>query len=216
MWFSKCTPKQQPIKIQRPNVDTNSRKKKVWALFSKKGSPKKERDFIFTEHKGVIFVLSKKKPIATSSFDVISKPFNPKKALLNKFKKGQKLFFDLRADFEKRSKSKKNRKSIAFSYAKKIKKEGSSAKKDQINLGASREWFEQHSKEYGFIVRDYQIIGDDFYDFKSTEGRRVTFNSLDFHGVLEITDPVLFLKTYSEGIGKSRCYGCGMFLVTVP
>ncbi|HAJ48717.1 MAG TPA: type I-E CRISPR-associated protein Cas6/Cse3/CasE [Alphaproteobacteria bacterium] len=39
------------------------------------------------------------------------------------------------------------------------------------------------------------------------------FSVLDFDGVLTVTDPALFAKALTEGIGGKRSYGCGLLLI---
>lgn len=39
------------------------------------------------------------------------------------------------------------------------------------------------------------------------------FSSVDYTGMLTVTDPGLFLQRLSQGYGKSRAFGCGLMLI---
>ncbi|WP_225391738.1 type I-E CRISPR-associated protein Cas6/Cse3/CasE, partial [Escherichia coli] len=38
-------------------------------------------------------------------------------------------------------------------------------------------------------------------------------SSVDYTGMLTVTDPGLFLQRLSQGYGKSRAFGCGLMLI---
>jgi len=38
-------------------------------------------------------------------------------------------------------------------------------------------------------------------------------STVDFQGILTVTDPELFRKALYEGLGKSKAFGCGLMLV---
>lgn len=45
------------------------------------------------------------------------------------------------------------------------------------------------------------------------KGREIRFSSVDFHGILEIQEPDRFYQTLSDGIGRSKAFGCGMWMI---
>lgn len=45
------------------------------------------------------------------------------------------------------------------------------------------------------------------------KGRRAGFSSMDFEGVLTVTDPDVFRKKLAEGIGPSKAFGCGLMMI---
>lgn len=45
------------------------------------------------------------------------------------------------------------------------------------------------------------------------KGGQIRFSSVDYEGLLEITDPDRFRRTLVEGIGRSRAFGCGLWLI---
>lgn len=40
-----------------------------------------------------------------------------------------------------------------------------------------------------------------------------TFGTLDFDGLIEVTDPALFLAKLGDGFGKAKAFGCGLMLI---
>jgi len=43
--------------------------------------------------------------------------------------------------------------------------------------------------------------------------RFARFGVLDFEGLIEVTDPSLFLPQLAEGFGKAKAFGCGLMLI---
>ncbi|EHL5171358.1 type I-E CRISPR-associated protein Cas6/Cse3/CasE [Escherichia coli] len=41
----------------------------------------------------------------------------------------------------------------------------------------------------------------------------IQFSSVDYTGMLTVTDPGLFVQRLSQGYGKSRAFGCGLMLI---
>jgi CRISPR system Cascade subunit CasE len=39
------------------------------------------------------------------------------------------------------------------------------------------------------------------------------FGVLDFAGMIEVTDPALFLPRLGKGFGKAKAFGCGLMLI---
>lgn len=44
-------------------------------------------------------------------------------------------------------------------------------------------------------------------------GRPVSIARAEIHGRLTVTDPAAFARTFTEGLGRGRAYGCGLLLV---
>jgi CRISPR system Cascade subunit CasE len=41
----------------------------------------------------------------------------------------------------------------------------------------------------------------------------ITLSTLDFEGVLAVTDPPIFLAALASGFGRARAFGCGLMLI---
>jgi len=48
---------------------------------------------------------------------------------------------------------------------------------------------------------------------KKRKGADIRFSSLDYEGVLKVTDLDLFNQTLRRGMGKSKAFGCGLMMV---
>lgn len=53
----------------------------------------------------------------------------------------------------------------------------------------------------------------DGYRVHRMSGRGIVLSTLDFEGVLEVTDPALFNRALFHGIGPAKAFGCGLLLV---
>lgn len=199
---------------QQPNVNTNELHQFVWTLFH----PMPEiRNFLYTLYNGKIYVVSSQKPQANGHTDLQIRVNDYDVS----FKKGMPLRFDVRLSLSTR-----------ISYDQKIplitaykKKQNENLNWSELMHGALNEWFNKHSHKYGFRVRNFFVNGSHFYHFQKTgngkkeknngndKAKTVRFHSMDVCGVLEVLGPEVFVNTLYQGIGKARCYGCGLMLV---
>lgn len=76
-------------------------------------------------------------------------------------------------------------------------------------------WLEQRSEGNGFKLEALQCSGYRWNPIpeKSTRDRRVGFRSMDYAGVLSVTNRDLFLPLLSRGIGSAKAFGCGLLLI---
>ena len=49
--------------------------------------------------------------------------------------------------------------------------------------------------------------------YKARGKRLIEYSTLDFAGILEVTDPERFQNTLFNGIGPAKGFGCGLLLV---
>jgi CRISPR system Cascade subunit CasE len=73
-------------------------------------------------------------------------------------------------------------------------------------------WLSRHADKSGFRLVGNPIIGPGYVYFSKTglrgSGHRLL--SVLFEGVLEVTDPVAFVKTLQAGIGSGKAFGFGL------
>ncbi len=78
-------------------------------------------------------------------------------------------------------------------------------------------WFKGYENEKGFFVNDTDVRVDGYNQqkfFKGKGTKPITFNTLDFNGILTVTDPDTFIKeSLYKGIGPAKAFGCGLMLV---
>jgi CRISPR system Cascade subunit CasE len=78
-------------------------------------------------------------------------------------------------------------------------------------------WFKGCENEKGFFVNATDVRIDGYNQqkfFKGKETKPIIFNTLDFDGILTVTDPDTFIKeSLYKGIGPAKAFGCGLMLV---
>jgi len=85
---------------------------------------------------------------------------------------------------------------------------------------ATENWLINKGKQNGFEpVRDEK---HDLLKFQAEsyrwhalpkKGHKAGFSSVDFEGVLQVTDPILLVEALFNGIGPAKAFGCGLMLV---
>jgi CRISPR system Cascade subunit CasE len=82
---------------------------------------------------------------------------------------------------------------------------------------AGIEWIVAKEKAYGFSTVAPVTIVDGYIQhrlFKKKGDKPVTFSSLEFDGILTVTEPEVFVeKCLFTGIGPAKGFGCGLMLV---
>ena len=205
----------------------------LWKLFHDKSD--KERDFLFRQdsNKGlpVFYILSQSEPNQTiSALKVEPKEFNPK------LKAGDKLRFTLRANpveqitkertleeqellqIERKKNGLRDKEILPMKrvrhdvvmHLKNTLSHAESAKYSQAELEqrAGEIWLEKKAEKNGFKLLSVTAEGYQQHHFKK---RGIKISTLDFNGVLEVTEPELFIqKALYKGIGPAKAFGCGL------
>lgn len=207
----------------------------LWKLFRDK--PDEERDFLFrqdTDRHGIpiFYVLSKYPPSSPDNSLIIEpKPYQPK------LKSGDRLAFSLRANpveqiKQERSKSeqlahaeqrkanklpeKTTKKRINHDVVMHLKKSLTDEEKldysqAELEQQAGEKWLEERAQKNGFRVLSVIAQGYQQHHFKN---RQIKISTLDYDGVLEVTNPELFIEqALYKGIGRSKAFGCGLLMI---
>lgn len=192
----------------------------VWSLFE--DMPNANRDFLYRqdEIKGVpvFYIVSKRKPeVQNESFDLEYKIYEPK---LNF---GQNLSFVLRANpiVSKREESgKQHRHDVVMDEKYRLKKEGTARNEyppiSEIVQQKGVEWLKRKAETYGFELKDEQVRADGYITrnyYKPKGEHKISLSTIDFTGLLTVTNPELFKQALFEGIGPAKGFGCGLLLV---
>lgn len=82
-------------------------------------------------------------------------------------------------------------------------------------------WLKARETEQGFLVEDDKekptVRADGYCQhrlFKGKGTKPITFSTLDFNGILTVTDPDTFIgESLYNGIGPAKAFGCGLMLV---
>jgi len=144
-----------------------------------------------------------------------TKPFNP--VLLA----GQRLAFHLRANptVAKRDEQRKNprRHDVLMDAKAAARREGvtdDGAIRERMDE-AGRAWLrdEERAARCGYALETEPQVSGYQQHVHRRKGREIRFSSLDYEGLLTVTDPGRFQATLARGIGHSRAFGCGLWLI---
>lgn len=184
----------------------------LWKLFPERTEETK-RDFLFrrddSEGFPLFYLLSVTQPQNLPGvLKVESKEFNPN---LNK---SDKLSFSLRANPVKKAKLGDD--SFArHDVVMHLKKSLSDADKEtysqaEFEQQAGEKWLAQRAEKNGFKVLSVIAQGYQQHHFQK---RKIKISTLDFEGLLEVTDVDKFKKVLYQGIGSAKAFGCGLMLI---
>lgn len=192
----------------------------VWSLFS--DHPDRDRDFIYRwetdERLPVLYTVSEREPRDEEGlFDLRTKPYDPRLA------EGQPLAFSLRANpvIKKRDEEGRQRVHDVVMNAKwEMKQSGEWDECDltqaQLVQQEGEKWLRDRAERHGFRLGDGDVSAESHqkHQFKKpSNGRRVTFVTIDYRGRLTVDDPARFRETLFDGLGPTKAYGCGLLMV---
>ncbi|AYA42372.1 type I-E CRISPR-associated protein Cas6/Cse3/CasE [Xenorhabdus nematophila] len=222
MYLSKVTLRPSVYPIQAPSLkktknDVYTAHQLLWQLFTEQ----EERNFLFREEISLsgrpeFFVLSRTAPIINSpQFQVQTKPFAPQ------LHNGQKLAFKLRVNptvcITEKDSGKQRRHDVLMRA--KYQQKGSGISADEIEslmTQAAQAWIQDEKRlaNWGFRF-DFTPDMERYTQHRSfkSSGQKIEFSSVDFQGVLTLSDRDLFLEQYSKGFGRAKSFGCGLMLI---
>lgn len=196
----------------------------LWQLFTKA----EERPFLFRQEmekeqldfqaspRGLplFYVLSTREPEPVSGLlECESKSFNPQLEL------GDRLLFKLRANptiaRKKEGEQRSRRHDVLMDTKWRFRQQGSDSPWElQEAMDASAEqWLESRCAEWGFSLDTKpQVSGYRQHQWRRKQGQ-IRFSSVDYEGVITVTDPERLRTALFAGVGRSRAFGCGMLLV---
>ncbi len=192
----------------------------IWSLFSK--DPDKKRDFLYRyEINGKVptfYVVSKEKPsIDNSYFNVDVKSYTPK------VKEGQYFLFSLRANpvvTRKDVNGKHKRHDVVMDEKFRLKKSNPNPQNfpsiSEIVHEKGLEWLDQKGLKNGFMFDWNNVRADGYetHEFKKPKRKgQIRISTIDFDGMIKVTDIDAFTKALYDGIGPSKSFGCGLMLI---
>lgn len=79
---------------------------------------------------------------------------------------------------------------------------------------AALDWLAAQGERSGFTLLDTSVDAYRQQQLRRENSRQlIQFSSVDYTGMLTVTDSGLFLQRLSLGYGKSRAFGCGLMLI---
>ena len=209
----------------------------LWTLFP--DTPKGHMTLLFRQEydKPLGFiVVSEKAPTPCAGWEIQTKPYAP---MLNH---GDVLTFKLTANpvvtrdgkrhdivmdaitiLKKKEKEEQAQKKQVSGVAKDEKKKEIPPDRAAISREVGLDWIRKKGQKHGFEIlrseaefegekEQLNITGYTQHRFEG-QGKSIRLSTLDFDGVLRVTDPTLFQKIVLQGLGPAKGFGCGLMLV---
>jgi CRISPR system Cascade subunit CasE len=213
----------------------------LWKLVSR--GPEQRRDFLFRSEdipcRVSFLVLSAERPVAPAGalWRLDSKEFAPA------FRTGQSLAFRLRASpvvrrgvaAEGQKRQRVQRHDVVMDSLKRLEASGAPIPGIvELAREAGLRWLTGQATRGGFRLAQASLdaIGDDGLleagqlqqEAVRVDGYRqhrilrrgeapIRFSTLDFEGLLEVTEPAVFLARIAKGFGPQKAFGCGLMLL---
>lgn len=219
MFISRCTAT-DPRVLAACGTGPYGAHKALWNLFS--DGPDRQRDFLFrqtSEHAPVQYmVVSARHPRGDiPGWSVETKPYEPR------LEAGDRLHFNLRANpvvAHSEEKGGQSKRHDVVMHAKRQLKDKGVPPDEMPPLAetvrtAGLSWLTARAEKKGFAVDEDRLRVDGYLvrSFGKSDGGTIRIATLDFEGLLTVTNPQAFTVMLMEGLGKARAFGCGLMLV---
>lgn len=80
-----------------------------------------------------------------------------------------------------------------------------------------KQWLMDRAESHGFKLTEtsFDVVHNQWYQFKKRRDNTnmVSLLGATFEGRLQVTDPVVFKKSLTEGIGREKAYGMGLLTI---
>ena len=197
----------------------------IWDLYS--DSRDQKRDFLYrmdlNQSRPVIYSLSQREPSNLSTlWKVETKPYDPQ------ISNGMVLGFTLRANpvvkktvpASPGNKAKQSRHDVIMDAKKRLREEsGKNAGSISMNELIQQEgfrWLKSRSERCGFSINEGGVRVDAYTQHNFMQGakkRKISLSTVDYNGILTVTDKEKFLEALSKGIGPAKGFGCGLMMI---
>jgi len=192
----------------------------IWRLFS--DDSERDRDFIYRldqeRNRPLVYTVSAREPLDRQDlWHIESKRYQPR------LFPGMHLFFMLRANpirTKRDEAGKQHRHDVVMEAKTQIKSEKTKQSSDISTATLIQEagslWLSARAEKNGFSLSTDALRADGYQQHRFLKGRgkrRISISTLDFSGVLSITDPKHFIEMLYKGIGPAKAFGCGMMMV---
>lgn len=82
---------------------------------------------------------------------------------------------------------------------------------DTIQM-ASIEWIKKRGEAHGYDLQSLEATGYRWNALPEKD-RNAGFSSMDYEGILRVTDPDKFTQMLITGLGPAKAFGCGLMLI---
>ena len=188
----------------------------VWSLFAD-GSDR-TRDFLWREmtQRGTYMILSVRLPVDKHALFEIDEPklFSPVLSA------GDRLRFSLRANPVIRRRDSSRARSVKHDVVMDALRCLPSEQRAEKRLDVVRErgldWLKSQAHKTGFSFRATEVTVEGYRQHqirRAGTASAMSFSSLDFDGVIEVSDPADLMAGIVRGFGAAKAYGCGLMLI---
>lgn len=192
----------------------------IWSFFADGADSR--RDFLYRQETAQgrprFYTVSERPPVdASGLWTVLGKPYQPR--LIT----GQRLMFSLRVNpvrTKRDAENRQHRHDVVMEAKKRQLEKGGDKPPVSLSQIIQEEgcaWLTARAEKYGFTVELHTLRVDGYQQHVLYKKQgRITFSTLDFNGILGVTDPGLFRATLFHGIGPAKGFGCGLMMVKRP
>lgn len=192
----------------------------LWQLFDADADA--ERDFLFRREQPAsgfprFYLLSRRQPRHSNNvWQIDTKDYQPA------IRSGQQLAFNLRVNpviTRRDAQGRQCRHDVVMDL-----KHRTDFKKLAVNerpllnvlvQQAGLEWLQSRAERHGFSFVPEQVHVDDYQQHRAAKkgGQKpIRYSTLDFTGLLTVTDVAGFQQALIQGIGPAKAFGCGLLL----
>lgn len=194
--------------------------RQLWALFA--DSTERHRDFLYRQEQRhgmpIFYTVSERQPKDVAElWHIESKPYAPKLTAR------QRLGFVLCANpvrSKRDADQKQHRHDVVMEAKTGLKAEGKwqSGRPSDAELiqEAGFAWLASRADQHGFSVTDGEVRCEGYRQhrwYKPKGQYQVRLSTIDFTGLLTVSDPNRFKEALYRGVGPAKGFGCGLLLV---
>ncbi len=195
----------------------------LWRFFPAPSGTK--RDFLYrrldAEAAPRFYCLSKRVPEDSNRiWRIDTREYNPK------IYPGDRLRFDLRANpvVTQANEGQRKRHDVVMQAKKRLLNERGFEKWDHWTAGdkptryelvrtSCIQWLTVRAQRLGFSVQEDDLLIDGYTQHRGKH-EKLRFSTVDFSGVLTVTEPQMFVENaLLAGVGHAKAFGCGLLLV---
>jgi CRISPR system Cascade subunit CasE len=95
-------------------------------------------------------------------------------------------------------------------------REPDAEEKWQVMQDAARQWLTKREEHIGATIDTHHLIINNYQQEQvasESKNNLIRYSTIDFQGVLNVTDSEKFQAVLFKGIGKAKAFGCGLMLV---
>jgi len=187
----------------------------VWTLFPRSEGEQSERDFLYREIDNRTYLIVSPQPPADAHalWQLGPKHYAPK------LQAGERYSFILRANPAMAIRTGNARRSLrvdAVMHARRTSKAAKAPWGREHEADAALAWLTQREETIGVVIDRNATSASNYRQWEIPHrkyDRPVRFSSVDYEGMLTVSDPDRFAKALLTGIGKARAFGCGLMLI---